>query len=149
MTVKEKKELNDLLNPLRRDTRVLQMKKFTQHGVISTYDHCERVATLSYKMDKFFHLRSNVRELTRAAFLHDYYLYDWHTFGDKLHGFHHPARAAICADKDFALSEKEKNIIKSHMWPITFLTFPTSREAVIVCVADKICSAEETLFHRA
>ncbi len=145
----QQKELDQLLTPLRSDRRVQQMKKFTQHGVISTFDHCESVARMSYKMDRFFHLGSNLQELTRAAFLHDYYLYDWHTFGDKLHGFHHPARAAECADRDFQLSEKEKAIILSHMWPLNIATLPGSREALIVCIADKICSTSETLFHRA
>ena len=46
------------------------------------------------------------------------------------------------------LTRKEENIIRSHMWPLTFWHYPQSREAVIVCLADKIVSTKETLFKR-
>ena len=41
-----------------------------------------------------------------------------------------------------------KKVIESHMWPLTLRAFPGSREAAIVCFADKYCSAWETLFMR-
>ena len=34
------------------------------------------------------------------------------------------------------------------MWPLTLLTPPRCREAAVVCVADKMSSATETLFER-
>jgi hypothetical protein len=47
------------------------------------------------------------------------------------------------ADKDFKLTNKEKNIIRGHMWPLTFLHPPKSREAFLVCLADKDVAAKE------
>ncbi|MGX8703383.1 MAG: HD domain-containing protein, partial [bacterium] len=85
------------------------------------------------------------RELVRAAFLHDYFLYDWHKQGDKFHGYHHPDIAADNALRDFELTKREENIIRSHMWPLTFRHLPKSREAYIVSLSDKIVSTRETI----
>ena len=121
------------------------MKNFIQHGNVTTYDHVRHVAECSYRMNHRFHLHANDFELIRGAILHDYFLYDWHTFGDGLHGYHHPARALKNAERDFGLSMREKNIISSHMWPLTLRSCPKCREAWIVCLADKICSTYETI----
>ena len=49
----------------------------------------------------------------------------------------------------FQITKKEQNIIRSHMWPLTFRHMPTCREAVIVCLADKYCAVVESMFQRA
>ena len=124
------------------------MKCYLQHGSISTYDHCLRVARLSYAIARHLPLAVEERSLVRAAFLHDYFLYDWHTRGDHLHGYHHAAIAARNAERDFDLSEKEIRIIRSHMWPLNLFSVPDSREGWIVTLSDKICSLQETVFLR-
>ena len=43
-----------------------------------------------------------------------------------------------------SLSEREKEIIKKHMWPLTVKP-PKCREAWVVCLADKYASTLETL----
>ena len=40
--------------------------------------------------------------------------------------------------------EREENIIHRHMFPLTPMP-PTTREAWIVCLADKYCAAAETV----
>ena len=45
----------------------------------------------------------------------------------------------------YNINEKEEHIIRSHMWPLTVTKLPKSREAVIVCIADKLTSATETI----
>ena len=57
----------------------------------------------------------------------------------------HPSYAAANAKRDFGIGEKEENIIRSHMWPLTVTKLPKCREAVIVCIADKLTSATETI----
>lgn len=78
--------------------------------------------------------------------MHDYFLYDWHdgARGRNTHGFTHPAKALKNADRDFTLSDTERDIIKKHMFPLTVVP-PKNREAWIVCVVDKVCSVYEAL----
>ena len=46
--------------------------------------------------------------------------------------------------KEFELTEHEIDIIMKHMFPLT-LRPPRYREAVLVCIADKICAWGETI----
>ena len=66
-----------------------------------------------------------------------------------MHGFSHPGSACVNARNYFQITQKEQNIIQSHMWPLTFRHMPTCREAVIVCLADKYCAVEESMLQRA
>ncbi len=147
-------EINRMLDGIHKDERALRMKEFIQHGKISTYEHCLRVAVMSYRLNRFFRLRADERVLVRGAFLHDYFLYDWHDksvkIGSlreffKLHGFTHPDNAADNARRDFEIGEGEEHVIRSHMWPLTFRKPPRSKEAIIVCIADKLTSVTETI----
>lgn len=103
------------------DERLLQMKQFIQHGDVSTYDHCLLVAYYSFLWMRKLHIRCSEDELIRGALLHDYYLYDWHEKEKwhRMHGFRHPGFALSNAQRDFELSEKEKEIIRKHMWPLS------------------------------
>lgn len=116
-----------------------------QHSNVSVMKHSMKVAYTSMWICEKFKIKCNRQDLVRGALLHDYFLYDWHVHGDKLHGYHHPHIALKNAGRDFGLTRKEKNIIKSHMWPLTLTHIPKSKEAMLVCIADKICSVEETL----
>ena len=138
----------ELVNKVKHSGRLQEMKNYTQHGRISTYHHCYSVAETSYKLKEFFHISVDEDVLIRGAMLHDYFLYDWHSHEGPLHGFYHPIAALANANQDFQLSEKEQNIIYSHMWPLTITKVPRCREAWIVSVADKIVSTKETLFKR-
>jgi len=48
------------------------------------------------------------------------------------------------AHRDFILSDIEKDIIATHMFPLN-LGIPSFKESVVVNIADKICSLYETL----
>ena len=138
-----------LIDEMSRDFRTKKMEGYVQHGNISTYAHCRRVAECSCRMSEILKLRVSEKELVRGAFLHDYFLYDWHTYqGRPLHGFAHPDTALRNAQQDFNLTEKEENIIESHMWPLLPTRLPQSKEAVLVCIADKLCSLKETVLER-
>lgn len=126
------------------------LSKYIQHGKTNIYIHSRNVAYLSYIIAKFcekrFNLKINYDVLVVGAMFHDFFLYDWHeTEGrPKLHGFRHPKIASINAQKYFDINEAEKEIIESHMWPLTLRRFPRTNEAKIVCIADKLCSTKET-----
>ena len=122
------------LHNLSQKSHLRRMEKFTQHGDTSCLLHTIAVAYYSIKID-----------LIRGALLHDYFLYDWHD-GEKerrIHGFTHPMTALRNADRDFDLTDTERDIIKKHMFPLTVIP-PTCREGWIVCLADKYCSLYET-----
>ena len=124
------------------------MKTFIQHGHITTYEHVMNVVCMSYELNKTLHLHADRRSLVLGAFLHDFYLYDWHdrSAHKRLHGFRHPVDALKNAKERFSLNRKEENIIVSHMWPLTLTRLPRCREAAIVCLSDKLCAAYETIF---
>ena len=130
---------------------VRQMKRFRQHGNVSTYDHCNEVAKLSYRLNDRLKLRADVKTLLYGAMLHDFYLYDWHRKDDgshRWHGFHHAERAAKNAEEHFHAGEKVLSVIRTHMWPLNLTHPPRSKEAWIVCLADKCVAFRETLFRR-
>ena len=147
----KRQEIDDVLSELRSSGPILEMKNYLQHGKVTTYDHCENVVSLSYDIDRIFHLNSDPETLLKGAMLHDFYLYDWHEEGDgshRLHGFSHPGKACLNAEKYFHTSEDINHVISSHMWPLTLTSVPASREAWVVCIADKLASLHETLFRR-
>ena len=97
---------------------VRMMGRWKHHGHISTLDHSLFVAYCSYRAARA--LRLDETAAARAGLLHDLYLYDsrdtsahpgWQCFD-------HPRAAARNAAELTALSEKERNIILSHMWPL-------------------------------
>ena len=145
---KDELDFDELIAKLRDDPRTHEMKKYIQHGTISTYDHCMDVAKMSFMLNRRLHIGANEEDVIAAGFLHDYYLYDWHEHGDHLHGYHHPKIAAENAARDFALSQMAKDAIETHMWPLTLFHAPNSRVAWLVTMADKVCSARETIFER-
>ena len=125
---------------------------FIQHGDVSVYEHVVSVARASAAAGASLE-RMGVRvdrpSLIRGALLHDYFLYDWYDPdpSHRLHGFTHPAAALARALEDFELTERERNIIARHMFPLVPIP-PTCREAWIVCMADKACALHETIAAR-
>ena len=148
MKLTDKHRFAALIRPLSRSREALRMKRFIQHGSITTFDHCMAVARRSFAISRALHLRINESALVRGAFLHDYFLYDWHHSGDHLHGLHHPELAVRNASRDFHITRKEAGIIRTHMWPLTLFHVPPSLEAFVVCIADKLCALSETLHRR-
>ncbi|MCI1735339.1 MAG: HD domain-containing protein [Bacilli bacterium] len=131
--------------PILRDPEYQSMKGYVAHGDFSLYDHSLRVAIYAYSYAKNKLLDVDYDSLIRGSLLHDYYLYDWHTKdkSHRLHGFHHPLFALINASKKYHLNSKERNMIRSHMFPLTFWILPLSKEAWILTLADKACANQE------
>jgi uncharacterized protein len=151
MTSEEQQFFLDTLRELRNGehSRLISTKQHTQHGKTSVYKHCASVAYVSYRLAKQLHLKVDERALLRGALLHDYFLYDWHAPipQRKWHGFRHPALSLCNAEQDFELDERERDIIKHHMFPLTMHP-PRCKEGVIVCLVDKWVSTKETLNRR-
>ena len=145
------KEIEAEASDILQSSNFRRMKEYLQHGNVTVNTHVLTVARYSVILTDVLHIPCNRKELIRGALLHDYFLYDWH-IPDKekphrLHGFYHPGVALRNASRDYVLTEREKNIIKRHMWPLTIVP-PRYREAWIVTMADKWCSLLETLHMR-
>ena len=141
----QRRRFGKLLYPFMKDDRIKSMKDFIHHGSRSTYTHCVDVARTAFWLNEKLRMRADEKMLVRGAMLHDYFLYDWHDHGDKLHGYHHPKIAARNAKKDFDISDHEKKMIESHMWPLTLFHPPCSKEGWLLTAADKIISSQEVI----
>ena len=121
-----------------------QSKNHVQHGKVSVFSHSVAVADYSCRLARKMRIKVDERSLIRGALLHDFFQYDWHDEWDRFHGFKHPKIALDNADCRFELNDKERNIIRSHMWPLTFTKFHNCKEAWLVGTIDKYCSLLET-----
>ena len=139
------KEFLLCIQDIKDNNTVLRMKNFIQHCDTSCYEHCYKVAFISYLICKKFNL--DYKAAARAGFLHDLFLYDWHVKSEEhkpLHGFRHPYIALRNASKLYNLSKKEQDIIKKHMWPLTVIP-PRYLESYIVSFVDKYCAITESI----
>lgn len=140
----------DVVRRLAEASRLGQEAAYVQHGAPRCLLHSVAVA---YYCDclarRLGPLGFRRLPLLRGALLHDYFLYDWHDPdpAHRLHGFRHPARALANARRDLALDPVEAEIILRHMFPLTPVP-PRCREAVLVCLVDKVCSVYEIFSRR-
>ena len=147
MTVSEKEEFCRIARGVIDSARYRQMKTYLAHTDVTVFEHSLRVAYTAYRMAAAWNIACDREALVRGALLHDYYLYDWHDpkKGFRWHGLKHHRFALANADDDFPLTAKERRIIYTHMFPLTFWTPPTCREAWLVTLADKMVAGVETL----
>lgn len=138
------------LNRLLMDPKVKHMKDFPQHHGTNTLSHSVKVAEESFRLAERLGWKIDERELARGALLHDYYLYDIKKKGlsPYNHGTSHPKKAAENAGRDFELNAKEIDIIRGHMWPLTLFSPPHSKEAALVCMADKYVASREMFLRK-
>lgn len=143
--MKEDKEFNNILAPIISNSTVQEMKKYRQHYETNCFDHCLEAAYYCYLICKKYNL--DYQSATRAAMLHDLFLYDWRVRQPDrkgLHAFTHGRTSCANACKLFDLNDKEKDIILKHMWPVT-VAFPKSYEGFILTFVDKYCAISESV----
>ena len=135
----------------------LQLCHCAHHGgENSLYMHSMDTAWCVYRLARRFGLKDErVRAATRAALLHDFFGYDWHSEEYRqlqrgyrgwqrlrnMHAFAHGARAAKRADQIFHLDARQRAAITSHMFPLAPL--PRNSEAWLLTLADKVVAARE------
>ena len=143
MQNKSTQEFDDIIRNIIENQKVQEMKKYKQHYETSTFDHCYMVSYYCYKVCK--KLKLDYKSAARAGMLHDFFLYDWRIKNGRkgLHAFTHGKTACKNASELFELSEKEKDMIIKHMWPVT-VEFPKSIEGLILTFVDKYCAMSES-----
>lgn len=140
--IDELHEFSQIVKPLLVHPEVANLVHFRHHRMITRLEHCLEVAWLSYMLARRFSLDGAAA--ARGGLLHDLFLYEWLTEGPRLHGFRHPRICLENAQKIAVLSEKEEDIIRKHMWPMTFLP-PRYIESWIVCFVDTYCTVKDYL----
>lgn len=144
----DEKAYREALDELLRDPELQKMKQYYQHGG-NTYAHSVQVAEAALKLARILPFHVKEKDLARGAMLHDFYLYGTNdmTFTAYQHGTRHPRISYENASRHFDLTDTEKDIILSHMWPLTFTRPPRCRESVVVTLADKYCATREYRRH--
>ncbi|MCD8126473.1 MAG: HD domain-containing protein [Clostridiales bacterium] len=137
----------EVSQPLLALPEVQQLRRLRHHRHVSRYEHSLRVAEQSFYLAVRLHLDADV--CARAGLLHDLFLDNghwegWHKVVHLPLAITHPEMAEHNAEALVPLTEKEKNIILSHMWPVT-RHWPHSREAWLIVVVDKLVAVQDYL----
>ena len=135
-------EFRSIIKPLLDNCPFEETKKEKHHG-ITRYEHSMRVAYFSYIVTKF--LRLDYKETTEAALLHDFFTTEVKEKNGIARLRQHPKHAVENAKKYFVLSDKQEDIIKTHMFPVTF-TPPKYLESWIVDIVDDVAAIYEKTY---
>lgn len=136
-------EFENIIKDIINNDTVKKMQNYRQHFNTSCYDHCYNASYYCYKIAKKFNW--DYISVTRAAMLHDLFLYDWRKRENnrkRFHAFRHGNIACQNACKLFDLTPKEQDIIKRHMFPVTPIP-PSSKEGLLLTLVDKYCGLIE------
>jgi len=127
----------DIARPLIEHPDVQRLADFRHHRVRTRLDHNIEVAWQSFLLSKRLFL--DCTAAVRGALLHDLFFYDRLHECPRFHDFRHPRISLKNALEVTALSKKEEDIIRKHMWPLTIIP-PRYPESWVVCLVDTYCS---------
>jgi uncharacterized protein len=129
------KEYLSIVEDILNNDNFLKIRNSEHHG-LSRLDHSLRVSYYSYLMAK--RLKLNYVETARAGLLHDFFTNEELTEKEyKKYALIHHKKALANANKYFTLTKREKNIIISHMFPLTLFRVPRYMEAWVIGFTDK------------
>lgn len=140
LTKSSKEEFDLLVKDIINNQSFKELDNEMHHG-ISRFGHSYRVAEGVYKLTK--KLRFNYKEATRAALLHDFYFnYQLEENGDVKNLVEHPSMALLNASRYYKLSNLQKNMIESHMFPMSRV-LPKYKESICLTIVDKVVALYE------
>ena len=122
--IEENGEYFSLISHILNNDEFKKIKNIEHHGV-TRYDHSLRVSYYSYRISKF--LKLDYEKVATGGLLHDFFLSSEERNKKErfLSTFNHPKKAVLKASEEFEITEKEKDIIRTHMFPIN-LSVPIS-----------------------
>ena len=137
-------EYQFIINNILENDEFQKLNNIKHHNT-TRMNHSLKVSYYSYKIAKS--LRLDYKDVARGGLLHDFYINEIRNcdkIKDKILLFStkHPNEALINASNNFELSEKEVNIIQSHMFPVDY-RIPKYAESWIVSLVDKVLSFGE------
>ena len=145
MNIIEDEEFENIIKDIDESDEFQKTKNIVHH-CSNRYDHCRRVAYYSYLITKKLGL--SYEETARAGLLHDFFLVDNKdiTLKEKMGTLvGHPKYALAYSNKFFNLTEKEKDIIVTHMFPVAPTRVPKYLESWIVNLVDDYVAIKEEL----
>ena len=132
-------EFNLIVSSILCNKEFLKTKEIAHHST-TRFDHSLRVAYYTYKVTKGLHL--DYQDTTQAALLHDFFLDEVKNENMIKRLRKHPMCAVNNSLKYFDLNDKQIDIIKTHMFPVTF-TPPKYLESWIVNLVDDVAAIYE------
>lgn len=135
-------EFCSLIKQVIENEEFQKTKQISHHG-ITRYEHLMRVSYYSYKITKF--LKLNYRETTRASILHDFFLEETKEDNKVSALRRHPRYALEKSLNYFELTDREQDIIATHMFPVTFKP-PKYLESWIVDLVDDVAGIYEKTY---
>ena len=141
---KKDTEYLSIIDNIMKNEEFKQMDSIKHHNT-TRMNHLIKVSYNSYKVAKLLNL--DYIDVARGGLLHDFYTEEvnkCNKIKDKvlLFSTKHPDNAVENSMRNFELSEKEINIIKTHMFPIDYKV-PKYAESWIVSIVDKAVSFTE------
>lgn len=141
---KKDQEYLNIVNNIMQNEEFKKMNKIKHHNT-TRLDHLLKVSYYSYKISKV--LKLDYKDVAVGGLLHDFYkeeINDCDTIKEKIKLFtvKHPKDAVDNSKELFDLTEKEINIIETHMFPIGY-KIPKYAESWIVSFVDKVLSFSE------
>lgn len=142
--IKRDREYYSIIEPILNNNEFDKLNNIKHHNT-TRMDHSLKVSYYSYKISKAFNL--DYVETARGGLLHDFYLEkikDTKKIKDKvlLYSTEHPKHAVENSKVQFGLTDKEEDIIKSHMFPAGY-NIPKYAESWVVSTVDKVLSFKE------
>ena len=118
-------EFQKIIEPLIKNETVQQMKNYRQHYDTTCFEHCYMASYHCYSICKKYNL--DYKSATRAAMLHDLFLYDWRK--------RQPDRKGLHAFTHGKTALKYKTAYDGKYYPATVITqvkFNCDQESIIV-----------------
>lgn len=134
-------EFRSYIEDIWNSDTVKKLDNFEQHHRTSRLQHSLNVSYYSFKIAK--KIGADPKLSARAGLLHDLYWYDWHTKKvPQWHALFHPRLAVKNAERLANISNREKDAILKHMWPL-YPGIPKYKESYAVTLADKYAATLE------
>lgn len=138
-------EYIELVKDILKDNEFLKLKNVEHHGT-NRFDHSLKVSYKAYKFAKKHNF--DYKEVAVGGLLHDFFLKENSGAKERIKSaFNHPVKAEENASFKFGINEKERDIIRTHMFPLNLNDMPRYKESWLVSLCDKTIAFNELSYN--